>query len=213
MDLFNTLLVLHIAGGAISLFTGSVVMILKKGSKTHTRIGRIYFYSLLLAAIVSFPMSYLHSSLFLFIVGVFTSYMLLSGKSYLNKRSSADVKVTDWILALVMLLFGLAFLGFGFLNIFKGVYFGVVLVAFGGISISFVIQDWANFMGRHRVKNYWLTTHLQRMIGSFIASATAFLVVNNHFLPPTLAWLLPTIVLTPLIGIWTRKYMIKVNAA
>jgi len=213
MDLFNTLLVLHIAGGAISLFTGSVVMILKKGSKTHTRIGRIYFYSLLLAAIVSFPMSYLHSSLFLFIVGVFTSYMLLSGKSYLNKRSSADVKVTDWILALVMLLFGLAFLGFGFLNIFKGVYFGVVLVAFGGISISFVIQDWANFMGRHRVKNYWLTTHLQRMIGSFIASATAFLVVNNHFLPPILAWLLPTIVLTPLIGLWTRRYMIKINAA
>ena len=213
MDLFNTLLVLHIAGGAISLLTGSLVMILKKGSRTHTRIGIVYFYSLLLAAIVSFPMSYLHSSLFLFIVGVFTSYMLLSGMSYLNKRSSADVKVTDWILALIMLLFGLAFLGFGFFNIFKGVYFGVVLVAFGGISISFVIQDCANFTGRQRVKNYWLTTHLQRMIGSFIASATAFLVVNNQFLPPILAWLLPTIVLSPLIGMWTRKYMIKIDAA
>lgn len=211
MDLFKFLLVLHITGGAISLLTGSLVMILKKGSRTHTRIGSIYFYSLLLAAIVSFPMSYLHSSLFLFIVGVFTSYMLLSGKAYLNKKSTADVRITDWILALIMLIFGLGFLGFGFLNIFKGVYFGVVLVAFGGISVSFVFQDWANFTGRERVKNYWLTTHLQRMIGSFIASATAFLVVNNQFLPPILAWLLPTIVLTPLIGVWTRKYMIKVT--
>jgi len=211
MNLFNTLLVFHIAGGSIGLLTGSIVMMLKKGDKNHVRLGNIYFYSLLLSAIVSFPMSYLHSNWFLFIVGVFTSYMLLTGKSYLDKRTSAEVKVTDWILAGTMLLFGLGFLGIGLLNVFKGVYFGIVLIVFGGISLSFVLQDWANFTGRARVKNFWLTTHLQRMIGSYIASATAFIVVNNHVIPGVIAWLLPTIVLTPLIGIWTKKYMVKVD--
>jgi len=211
MNLFNTLLVFHIAGGSIGLLTGSIVMMLKKGDKNHVRLGNIYFYSLLLSAIVSFPMSYLHSNWFLFIVGVFTSYMLLTGKSYLDKRTSAEVKVTDWILAGTMLLFGLGFLGIGLLNVFKGVYFGIVLIVFGGISLSFVLQDWANFTGRARVKNFWLTTHLQRMIGSYIASATAFIVVNNHVIPGVIAWLLPTIVLTPLIGIWTKKYMFKAD--
>lgn len=211
MNLFNTLLVFHIAGGSIGLLIGSIVMMLKKGDKNHVRLGNIYFYSLLLSAIVSFPMSYLHSNWFLFIVGVFTSYMLLTGKSYLDKRTSAEVKVTDWILAGTMLLFGLGFLGIGLLNVFKGVYFGIVLIVFGAISLSFVLQDWANFTGRARVKNFWLTTHLQRMIGSYIASATAFIVVNNHVIPGVIAWLLPTIVLTPLIGIWTKKYMVKAD--
>jgi hypothetical protein len=211
MNLFNALLVYHIAGGSIGLLTGSIVMMLKKGDKNHVRLGNIYFYSLLLSAIVSFPMSFLHSNWFLFIVGVFTSYMLLTGKSYLDKRASAAVKVTDWILAGTMLLFGLCFLGIGLLNVFKGVYFGIVLIVFGGISLSFVLQDWANFTGRARVKNFWLTTHLQRMIGSYIASATAFIVVNNHVIPGVIAWLLPTIVLTPLIGIWTKKYMVKAD--
>lgn len=211
MNLFNTLLVFHIAGGSIGLLTGSIVMMLKKGDKNHVRLGNIYFYSLLLSAIVSFPMSFLHSNWFLFIVGVFTSYMLLTGKSYLDKRTSAEVKVTDWILAGTMLLFGLGFLGIGLLNLFKGVYFGIVLIVFGAISLSFVLQDWANFTGRARVKNFWLTTHLQRMIGSYIASATAFIVVNNHVIPGVIAWLLPTIVLTPLIGIWTKKYMVKAD--
>lgn len=211
MNLFNTLLVFHIAGGSIGLLTGSIVMMLKKGDKNHVRLGNIYFYSLLLSAIVSFPMSYLHSNWFLLIVGVFTSYMLLTGKSYLDKRTSAEVKVTDWILAGTMLIFGLGFLGIGLLNVFKGVYFGIVLIVFGAISLSFVLQDWANFTGRARVKNFWLTTHLQRMIGSYIASATAFIVVNNHVIPGVIAWLLPTIVLTPLIGIWTKKYMVKAD--
>ena len=209
MDLFKFLLILHIAGGAVSLVTGSIVIILKKGNRIHKLIGSIYFYSLLLAAVVSFPMSYLHSSLFLFIIGVFTSYMLLTGKLYLIKKSIEDVKPRDWLLAFFMLIFGIAFLGMGTTNILNGVYFGVVLVVFGLISLLFVLQDWANFTGRSRVKNYWLTTHLQRMVGSYIASATAFLVVNNNVLPPIIAWLLPTIILSPLIGIWTKKYLIK----
>lgn len=206
MDIFKALLAMHIAGGGVSLLTGTVLLFLQKGGKRHRILGNIYFYSLLTAALVSFPLAYLHPNLFLFIIGVFTSYMLFTGKRYLKKKSPADVKLPDWLLSAVMIVFGLAFVGIGGLNIIKGVYFGFVLLIFGIISLVFVLQDLANFTGRSGTKNYWLTTHLQRMLGSYIASATAFLVVNNSILPGIIAWLLPTLILTPLIVKWTKKY-------
>ncbi|RZJ74282.1 MAG: hypothetical protein EOO45_09015 [Flavobacterium sp.] len=207
MDIFFVLLALHIAGGSVSLLTGLIVLLMKKGGRIHRVFGSIYFYALIIASLISLPMAYLHANLFLFIVGVFTTYMLLSGKSYLNKKSTDDVRPTDWLLSALMLIFGLGFVGMGMVNLLKGVVFGVVLLVFGLISISFVVQDWRNFKGKSQIKNYWLTTHLQRMIGSYIASATAFLVVNNKFLPGTIAWLLPTVLLTPLIFKWSKKYL------
>lgn len=47
------------------------------------------------------------------------------------------------------------------------------------------------------------------MVGSYIASVTAFLVVNIEFLPPVLIWLAPTAVLVPLILVWTRRWAVK----
>ena len=208
MNLFTLLLIFHIAAGGISLLTGSIVMLLKKGDKAHRTIGKIYFYSLLLASIVSFPMAYLHPNWFLFIIGVFTSYMLLTGNRYIQRKNIEQVSIYDWILAITMLIFGLGFVTTGISQIYHGTYFGIVLLVFGLISIAFVAQDWQNFKGNSAIKNFGLTTHLQRMIGSYIASATAFLVVNNTILPGVIAWLLPTVILTPLIFWWTKRYMI-----
>jgi hypothetical protein len=72
----------------------------------------------------------------------------------------------------------------------------------------FALQDFKNFRNKSKVKNFWLTTHIQRMTGSYIASATAFLVVNNTILLGVISWLLPTAILTPLIVIWVRKYQV-----
>jgi len=46
------------------------------------------------------------------------------------------------------------------------------------------------------------------MMGSYIAAVTAFLLVNNEILPPVSVWLLPTVVIAPLITIWTRRYKV-----
>lgn len=199
MNLFQILLVLHILGGSISLLLGLFIMITKKGNRIHKTVGKIYFYSMLTAAIVALPMSYLHPNYFLFIIGVFTAFMLLSGKRYLLKKKPSDVTSTDWLLTIIMLIFGLGFLGFGVLNLIKNEFFGIVFIAFGSISLLFVGQDYKNFMGKSSIKNYWLTTHIQRMTGSYIASVTAFIVVNNTILPDVLAWLLPTLTMVPLI--------------
>lgn len=206
MSIFKILLFTHILCGALSLLLGMFVLVLKKGNQLHKRIGNIYFYALLLASLVALPMSYLHPSYFLFVIAVFTSYMLLTGKRYINKSINNKVTTADWILTVTMFLFGIAFMAFGIFNLVKQNYFGTVLLVFGGISLLFVYQDFINFTGKSSAKNYWLTTHLQRMIGSYVASVTAFLVVNNTILSGMAAWLLPTLLIVPLIVKWTRKY-------
>ena len=74
-------------------------------------------------------------------------------------------------------------------------------------------RDFSNYRGQVKEKNYWLLMHLQRMTGAYIASATAFLVVNAKYIPFELPafvfWLLPTAVLTPLIVSWSKKYSKK----
>lgn len=205
-QLFSILLIIHIAGGTISLMLGLYLLLSKKGSRVHRKVGNIYLYAMLSASAVALPMSYIHPNYFLFIVGVFTTYMLLTGKRYLKIRSTADVKLVDWLLSGAMMVFGLAFIVYGLKLLLGHSKFGIVLLVFGFISLAFVRKDWRNYRGKSGIANIYLTTHLQRMIGSYIASVTAFLVVNNSLLPEVLAWLLPTVVLTPLIISWTKKY-------
>jgi uncharacterized membrane protein len=206
MSIFQALLYLHIAGGIISLILGLVIILLQKGDKRHKLLGNIYFYSMLGSACIAIPMTYLHPNLFLFIVSVFTIYMLVTGKRYLKIKSGEHVQTFDWIMTGIMAAFGLAFLSYGLYLLLKGVTFGVVLLVFGAVSELFVYADYKNFNGRSPVKNFYLTTHFQRFMGSYIASVTAFIVVNNTLLPDIVAWLIPTVCLVPLISIWTKKY-------
>jgi uncharacterized membrane protein len=204
MDLFKILLITHVVGGGLSLIMGTIVLSIKKGTALHKLLGSIFYYAMLTAALVALPMSYLHSNYFLFIIGVFTAFMLLSGKRYMVNKGKPEWQ--DWLLTSVMLVFAVAFIGFGIYHFIKGNSFGSVFLVFGSLSLLFVQQDWTNFRGRSVIANFYLTTHLQRMAGSYIASVTAFLVVNNTILPSVVAWLIPTAAVVPLIIRWSRKY-------
>jgi uncharacterized membrane protein len=212
MPAFIILLMLHVICGGISLLLGGYIVLTRKGGRRHKTAGNIYFVSMLVAALAALVLSYIHPNYFLFIVGVFTAFMLLSGRRYINKKSGSDVRMADWLLSGVMLLFALAFVGFGSYKIYLGESFGGVFLAFGGIALLFVYQDYKNFKGKSKIVNFWLTTHLQRMMGSYIASLTAFLVVNNTLLPAAVAWLLPTLFMVPLIIFWTRKNKVVNNS-
>ncbi len=206
MNIFDLLLATHIFGGGLSLLLGMIILFLKKGNRPHVLLGNIYFSAMLIAALVAIPMCYLHPNYFLFVISIFTSYMLLTGRRSLGKTTLDKVNPIDWALTGTMLIFGFAFITLGISATISVNYFGVVLVVFGGISLVFVYQDYINFTGKSKFKNFWLTAHIQRMIGSYVASITAFLVVNNTVLPTVLVWLLPTVLLVPLIIKWTRKF-------
>lgn len=208
--LFKSLLLVHVVAGSIGLLTGTFILFRPKGDKWHQLIGKFFAYGMLLSALVSLIMSSIHYNLFLFIVGVFTIYLVGTGLRYMklkNLQKGQKPKPIDWLLFGLMFLFSVLFLFYGSFLIVKANNFGWVLISFGSISSLMLKADWQTFKGiKIKHKNYWLLLHLQRMTGAYIASLTAFIVVNNHYLPNVLAWLLPTIVVTPLIVIWSRKY-------
>lgn len=209
--IFKVLLVIHILAGAIGLITGTLNIARKKGDKLHRIAGLFFLYGMLVNGFAGILMTFIHSNLFLLIIGVFSIYMAATGQRYLFLKGllkGQKPKSIDWILSSIMLLFGIGFVVYGILVLFSGNNFGVVLLVFGFISISMVYQDFKNYKGKNSIKNFWLLVHIQRMIGSYIAAATAFLVVNNTILPGIVAWLLPTIILTPLIFKWSNKYKI-----
>ena len=214
--IFKIILTLHIIGGALGLITGTINLIRKKGDKNHKFIGKLFVYGMLTAGFSAFALSILHPNYFLFIVGVFTIYLVGTGKRYIYlKMLSIDQSPTiiDWILTIGMLVAGFVFVGFGIHHLINGNNFGIVFIVFGVIGLLSVKTDLNNYRGKTKEKNYWLVAHIIRMTGGYIAALTAFLVVNSKLLlatiPPIFLWLLPTMILTPLIIVWVRKYKVE----
>ena len=214
--IFKIFLILHIAGGSIGLLTGTINLIRRKGDKNHKRVGKIFAYSMLTAGFSSFALSVIHPNYFLFMIGVFTIYLVGTGYRYVYlKMLGGDQRPAflDWAITLAMLLAGLLFIGLGLRNVLTQNSFGIVFIVFGALGLRFVKTDYDNYKGSFKDKDYWLLAHLQRMTGGYIAAITAFLVVNAKYspiaLPSVLVWLLPTAILTPLIISWSKKYKAK----
>ncbi len=206
MDIFRFILALHILGGSIGLISGTIVLILKKEDKIHKKIGSIFFWGMNLAGLCSFVLAVIHPNRFLFIVGIFTLYMNLTARIYLKfKRVGSEINFIDSILTIGMLVAATFFVIDGVRTVTEDS-FGWVLLSFAFISLRFVIADYMFFKGKSKFANQWLLSHLQRMIGTYIASITAFLVVNIDFKPAFVIWLAPTVILVPLIIYWSRKY-------
>jgi uncharacterized membrane protein len=213
--IFKLFLILHIVGGSIGLLTGMMNILRKKGDKNHKFVGKIFLNSMLVAGVSSLILASIHPNSFLFMVGIFTLYMVGSGQLYLKRQDKLSPKYLEWTLTILMLLAGILFVGMGVLALIKSNLFGLVFITFGCLGLVFVRQDFMNHKGQSDIKNYWLVAHLQRMTGGFIASLTAFLVVNAKYfpeqIPSFLFWLLPTLIFTPLIIKWVRKFEVKIK--
>lgn len=173
---------------------------------------------MLLAGSSSLVVSTLHSNSFLFIVGVFTLYLVSTGNRYIYLKMlghSQKPTILDWSITICMLVTGIVFIIFGIHHLLTHNNFGIVFIVFGFIGLRFVRMDIGNYKGKVKAKNYWLLAHLQRMTAGYIAATTAFLVVNAKYvpiaLPPVIIWLLPTAILTPLIFKWSKKYYVKLK--
>ncbi len=210
--IFQVFLILHILGGSIGLIAGTINLIQRKGGKRHRKVGKIFLYGMLAAGFSSLIMALMHPNYFLFIVGVFTLYLVGTGSRYIQlKQLTKNQKpaTIDWILTLSMLLFGIVFLTWGIYLLVNDNMFGLVLIVFGLVGALMVRGDFRNYSGNPRLKIFWLTAHIPRMVGAYIAAVTALLVVNFEALsiqvPSYVVWLLPTALLVPFIVYWTRK--------
>lgn len=209
MDWFiRALLVTHVAAGSVALFAAVLAISFRKGSPKHNFVGMIYFWAMMTVAVTAIPVAMIRPNLMLLFVALFSSYMAYAGwrfghsQRYLQKRPP----IIEW----GMLVTGVAMVAFGFVQVFTGTPMGWVLVAFGGIGIQFGIDDIRGWRKKEpfaiRISN-----HLTHMLGGTIATVTAVLVqqVVPRLGPgnplAVAVWLAPTLIITPVIIIWSRK--------
>ncbi len=201
------MLYLHIIAGGLGLVVGLLALIFRKGSRNHIRSGNIFFYAMLVATISAIYLSIQIESNFLLAVGVFSAYFVITGKRYLyliDRRHQAHPQWYDWLLSLMMLLVSFGFIYLGWQEYARGNSFGIVSIVFAILALVFSIQDVLVFMGRLHSPILRLRLHLGRMIASFIAAVTAFIVAGLDLFT-VYAWLMPTLVGVPIIVFWLRK--------
>jgi uncharacterized membrane protein len=206
--LFKTLLVIHIAAGTTALLTGPLAVLVKKGGRAHRNSGTAFFYAMLAVAATALIMGYLHNIPFLMAVGIFSTYMNVSGYRVLYQKRRDRLHETDrvdWFVSGTMALASLYFLLYGIYILVNKDLFGLVFIAFAQSSVRMLWQDWNLFIRRDIQPHTWLKFHLTRMLGTCIAAYTALLVVNSASRLSLVGWLLPTLIGVPVIVYWLRK--------
>ncbi len=207
MDLlFNIFLGLHIAGGMAALLSGIVAILAPKGKGLHTRSGRVFFYGMMTVAASALYLGVAHWSAFLLHIAVFSFTLTYAGWRSVRNKSLRPNRL-DWVVMALGLVNG----------VWMVATLNTVLLVFGLIQGMNALNDLRTFIQLRRKQplppKAWLLRHIGSMLGSYIATATAFIVVNIRDVEPAwLPWLLPTVLGTPLIAYWTRKVRLEAQA-
>ena len=81
----------------------------------------------------------------------------------------------------------------------------ITLTIFGFIAISLGYGDFRGYKNKSSIGKQRIARHLTNMLAGTIAVITAVLVTNVDVEPAYIFWILPTIVITPLIIRWRIK--------
>lgn len=202
--IFNLLLLIHILSGSTSMACSLAAITTQKGSAQHKRYGRYFFYGMTGVFITAIPMSLIKKNLFLFLIALFSYYLVYSGKRYARRRDNI-IPISDWIVCFSMIIASLIMVALGIWNFSVNDSQSIVLIVFGLLGMSFSLNDARLYYKKSISNSIRITRHLGAMLGGTIAAYTAFLVTNINISQPIFLWLGPTIVGTPIIIYWTRK--------
>jgi uncharacterized membrane protein len=198
------ILILHIVSGFLSLLAGCLSILSPKGKKLHRASGKVFFYGMLGVTVSALIISIAKNNSFLLMIAIFSGYQAITGYRAIQNKSLQPAWY-DWVILVISTV-----------NTFFMIYsMNLVLMVFGGISCFQVIGHFRENLLLLRGKKLgplsWLKRHIGMMMGAYIAAITAFVVVNagwfaSPYIPQWLPWLLPSVILGPLIGFYIRKH-------
>ena len=198
------LLTLHIGAGSVALVTAVIAVFTPKGQKWHVRSGRVYAIGMTLVFLTAIPLALLGASIFLLLIAFFSFYLVFAGWRFARNRRGVPHAV-DWASTAIMLTTGLG------MGVYAGVLFSsgdsqwVSMSLFAGIAVALGVADGLYHRLRRATGGRRISRHLTNMLAGTIATVTAVLVVNVETNPPWIAWILPTVVITPFIVWWNIR--------
>ena len=206
----RTLLIIHVASGVVALITALIAASNRKGSKRHRQVGTVFFIAMVSIGVTAIPVTFFRPNPFLFFVALFSFYMAFAG--YRRGRKTFAPRAVDLVAGIAMVVVAVAMIGYGFTMVFGGQGVGWALISFGGIGLTFGVNDVIDTR-RSRTHAQRVEVHLSRMLGGTIATITAVLVqqvaphVSEDWAKVAI-WLGPTILITPLIVVWQVRIQI-----
>jgi uncharacterized membrane protein len=222
-------IILHVAVGFLALAIGLVPMLSKKGSRLHNTTGLVYFWSMVVVAVSAVGLVLVSpitdGRLFLTGIAVFSFYLCFTGKRALQQRGNELVRWYDWgvsgtmaTVAIAMVMYGLYNLSMSWMNgQFEAI--GILFITFGFFSGTNARYDFQKYIFPNKSKygnREWFFIHIERMGGSYIATFTAFALVNIRYIFPDASvavniatWIMPGVIGGLFIGRAVRFYLTK----
>ncbi len=216
MDNFHSLIrILHVAAGVGTLVVGPVAIWFNfRRPRQHRLFGQVFQWSMAwvcLSALFGFAMRP-EKPFFQFLAGIALFTILGVAKAVRSMRfrmRRAQPGPADTFIIWSAFLTGLAMVGTGVFYFTKegGLTLGILFTAFG-LGTALLGRDYRRVIskGPNADPRLWYRKHVSGMMGAFIASNTAFLVnTTSEWLHPLLQFLLPTVLLVPVIMYFTKK--------
>jgi hypothetical protein len=214
--LIDTLLYVHVVGGTLLLLLGLSQIIWPKFGMRHVRIGQLYVALMLVVCITAMYVSLQRlqepgehgGHVFLLMMSLFSLYGTISGFILGKFKGNRGL-----FLGKVMVVYGvLVFFFMLTITIYYWSLLGIIASVFTSLQLMGTIQD-ARFHFRLQKEmphgpRFWIFGHAGRMMGSYIACVTAFLVNVVPCPYPIVLWLGPTFIGGALI-IWFNKRLAK----
>ena len=211
MEIFiHYIIYFHAICGFLALMFGGIAITTKKGSLYHRKAGIFYFWGMTGVFITAVFVSIMHEHPFLLMVGFFSYHMICTGYRALylkNQHLDQKAEWIDWLISVIAGLFNISLIIWGIYTFQKtGNQIGIVAIVFGLIGSRLVYTNTRKFIKKPEEKNHWIMSHIGGMMGGYIATSTAFLVVNISFLPQLVIWLAPAAIGVPFIYYQIGKF-------
>jgi uncharacterized membrane protein len=142
-ETIKILIYIHAFFGGIGLITGIGSIVAIKGSVLHKKMGKIFSIGMMSSSLLSIPISWMpnHKNLFLFLIGLFTIYLVLAGNRALKYKRKTKPELIDKIISGSMFIFSSIMVGLGAYNLLIDWSTAMLYLFFGGFGLFFTIVD------------------------------------------------------------------------
>ena len=205
------LLIINILAGTLALMAAVSAVVSSKGKKGHIIAGRTYFWGMTIIFLTAIPMSIVSGKVFLFLIAIFSFYLAYAGMRFARNRTGI-ANIFDWVAVGLMILSGMVMWCLAIFYFINNNSQYITLIIFGFIAISLGYTDFRGYRNKSAIGKQRIARHLTNMLAGTIAVITAVLVTNIYIEPVFILWILPTIVITPIIFWWNRKYTVSNKA-
>jgi hypothetical protein len=201
---------LHIVAGFLALVVAPAALVAAKGGVAHRRWGKLYFWSMAVVAVTAIVLAVWRPVEWLALVAVFSFYSAFSGYRALYRKRPYDGETAsawDWLAAIVTLSASGALFALGVVRpTATWTRISTIAIVLGLVGMALAAADVIRFARPSRHRQAWWFAHMGGMLGSYVATVSAFSAVNFTFLPLAARFLWPSVLGVPLIFTWIAYY-------